>query len=33
MKNFEEEVTVPLTMEDFYDALKTSKPSVGKDEL
>lgn len=33
MKNFEEEVTVPLQMEDFYDALKTSKPSVGKEEL
>ena len=33
MKNFEEEVNVPLTMEDFEDALKSTKPSVGKDEL
>mgnify|MGYP000630970357 CR=1 FL=1 len=33
MKNFEEEVSVPLSMEDFNEALRTSKPSVGKNEL
>ena len=33
MKNFEEEVSIPLTMEDFIEALKNTKPSVGKSEL
>jgi SpoVK/Ycf46/Vps4 family AAA+-type ATPase len=26
-------VTVPLTMEDFFEALKNVKPSVGKADL
>ena len=33
MKDFEKEVSVPLTMEDFHDALKNCKPSVGKGDL
>lgn len=33
MKNFQAEVTVPLAMQDFIQALKSSKPSVGKNDL
>ena len=33
LKEFEKDVSVPLTMADFVDALKNSKPSVGKSDL
>jgi SpoVK/Ycf46/Vps4 family AAA+-type ATPase len=33
MKEFEKDVTVPLTMEDFNEALRNVKPSVGKGDL
>ena len=33
MKKFEEEVNVPLTKDDFAEALKNVNKSVGKDDL
>jgi SpoVK/Ycf46/Vps4 family AAA+-type ATPase len=33
MKEFEKDVTVPLTMGDFLEAIKNVKPSVGKNDL
>jgi SpoVK/Ycf46/Vps4 family AAA+-type ATPase len=32
-EEFEKEVNVPLNMNDFKEALKTTKPSVGKGDL
>lgn len=33
MQDFENEVNVPLIMEDFNEALRNVKPSVGKGDL
>lgn len=33
MQEFEKEVNVPLNMDDFNEALKNVKPSVGKGDL
>ncbi len=33
VQKFEQEVNIPLTMDDFKEALHNVKPSVGKDDL
>lgn len=33
MSDFEKEVNIPLCMDDFLEALKNVKPSVGKGDL
>lgn len=33
MEQFEKQVNIPLNMDDFLEALKNVKPSVGKGDL